>query len=491
LGYSAWRAGFSRVCAYFYAARYGADGASKVTILTVELPFRPRPWQRPLLDDASPRIVAVVHRRAGKSTLWVWRGLRKALTWDRSHLLGTPYPNVPGTLWTKARIAASLRENPVRVVHSLPFSVQWDRTGLWDRLERAASSIPGAKVQKDQRRVLLPNGGVYQAGGMDNPESWRGGYADEVILDEFDDTTGEGQVTAIEPMLGDFMGTLVRSGTPKGYGRLKAAYERAKAEEGSSAYLLRVADTGALSEAFLEQQRGEMSEEEFAQEYQCSFDAPNSGAYYAKLLQQAETDGRIGEVDYDPRLPVWTGWDLGMDDSTAVWFVQIDRNGAWRWIDYEEGSGEVLSHYAGAIRARPYAVYDGHILPHDAAVRDLGAATASTREATLNSLGVRPTRILARTGHPERINAMRLILPRSRFDARRCAVGLRALWHYRREWNDQAGVFRSNPVHDWASHAADAAGHLAQGAREPRAENARNLPRGAAAWDPYSTGTAA
>jgi hypothetical protein len=88
-------------------------------------------------------------------------------------------------------------------------------------------------VIKDRRAL------VYQAGGMDKPDSWRGGSADEVILDEYDDTHAEGQATAIEPMLDDFAGVLVRPGTPKGYGRLKAAYERAGSQPGWSRYLLR------------------------------------------------------------------------------------------------------------------------------------------------------------------------------------------------------------------------------------------------------------
>ena len=70
---------------------------------------------------------------------------------------------------------------------------------------------PGAQVFKSEMWLILPNGGIFQAGGMDKPDSWRGGYADEVILDEADDTHADGQATAIEPMLADFAGVLVRS----------------------------------------------------------------------------------------------------------------------------------------------------------------------------------------------------------------------------------------------------------------------------------------
>ena len=451
--------------------------------MIVPLPFAPRPWQTPLLDDPASRIVAVVHRRAGKSTGLMWRGLRKGLTWKRQSLVGRANPNWPGTRWTRESVARSLSTDPVRVIHTLPYQVQWDRTGLWDRLARAASKIDGARVLKSDMRIMLPGGGVYQAGGMDKPDSWRGGYADEVILDEYDDTQAEGQVTAIEPMLADFDGTLLRSGTPKGYNRLKDAYAKAGSTEGHSRYLLTYRDTNALSPEAIARMREEMTEEEFAQELECSFDAPHSGAYYAKLMQQADSQGRIGVVPYEPRLPVWTGWDLGMDDSTAIWFAQVAPGGDWRIIDYLEGSGEVLGHYAGLIKERGYNVYERHLLPHDAAVRDLGAVQATTREATLNSLGVRPTKILPRTGPADRVNAVRLILPKARFNAAACAAGIKALWHYKREFNDDANTFKATPVHDWSSHAADAFGHLAQGARE-RVERTR-LPSTVAAWNPY------
>src|SRR5450631_4253100 len=124
-----------------------------------------------LIECRAPAMVAVVHRRAGKSTAFVWRGLRKALTEDRRH--------IPAG-------RRNLKADPPRVVHVLPAQVMWQRTGLWDKVARAAEMIPGAVPMKSVLRVELPNGGVYQCGGMDKPDSWRGGYAAEVIEDEAD-----------------------------------------------------------------------------------------------------------------------------------------------------------------------------------------------------------------------------------------------------------------------------------------------------------------
>lgn len=437
--------------------------------LRVALPFVPRPWQRPLMDDKAKRIVAVVHRRAGKSNGLLWRGLRKAATLPRV-------------------------EPPPRVIHTLPYSVQWERTGLWDVFERAVSGIPGAEIRKQERRAIMPNGGIYQTGGMDNPDSWRGGYADEFIEDEADDIGGSGLETVIEPMLADHDGVRIKAGTPKGLGRLRDAYDRAGVEPGWSRYLLRWQDTGvvgAIDRAVdpdrhaqaIARLRSEMSEEEFAQEMECSWEAPNSGSIFGKQFASIDADGRIRDVPYDPAIPVTTAWDLGMNDWTCIWFAQITRFGEWRLIDFEAGQGESLDHYVRRLRERPYT-YGQHILPHDVEVREL--QSGRSRRAFLDGLGVRPIKVLPAANPNDRNAASRAILPRCYFDARKTAPGVKWLRAYRREWNEKLGVFRSDPVHDEASHVADAFGHLAQGAREPLDERAMRLPRQAAAWDPFA-----
>lgn len=401
-----------------------------------KLPFHPRPWQRPLINDPAARIVAVVHRRAGKSTALMWRGIKRCLTEPR------PLP---------------------RVVHILPYAVMWSRTGLWDALTEASRHIEGAEIRKALMATTFANGGVFQCGGADNPDSWRGGYADECILDEFDDCPPSMVPLVVEPMLADRSGTLVRSGTPKGRGLLQAAYDRARTTPGYSSYLLDYRKTNALPDDAIARLRQEMSDEEFAQELECSFNSPNSGSYYGKLMSDCEDEGRICIVPHEPTLRVWTSWDLGIDDSTAIWFVQINRAGQWRMIDYIEGSGEALEYYVRMMQQRPY-LYERHLLPHDAEVRELGSGRSRTE--TLHNLGVRPTRIVRQHNVADGIQAVRTILPRCWFDAERCALGIRALRNYRREWNENAQTWRSTPVHDFASHAADSMRYMALGVRD-------------------------
>jgi hypothetical protein len=424
-----------------------------MTVQYVTLPFRPRVWQIPLIECTKPKIVAVVHRRGGKSTAFVWRGIRKALTCDRSH--------IPAD-------RRNLKADPPRVVHVLPANVSWKRTGLWDKATRAAETIPGAQVMKSEMRVEMPNGGVYQCGGMDNPDSWRGGYADEVIEDEADDVIATGLDMVIEPMLADYSGSRVKIGTPKGNGRLAKAYEDAGNDPNAARFLLPYQKTGVMSPEQIAKLRVELDEEEFAQEMECSFTAPNSGSYYGKWIDAAIADDRVTKVLYDPRLPVHTAWDLGMDDSTAIWFFQRSPGGEWRFLEYQEDAGRGLDSYAKLLREKPY-VYGKHFLPHDVEVREL-TFQGKSRRMYLQEHGIKPIVVVPAANPADRVSAARMIFPRAWFDAKGCEIGLKMLRMYRREWNERMGVWRAEPVHDAASHAADAFGTGVQGSQSPDSE---------------------
>lgn len=427
-----------------------------MSVKIVTLPFAPRPWQIPLIECQALSIVAVVHRRAGKSTAFVWRGLRKALTHQRQHIPSGK---------------RNLRADPPRVVHVLPGQVMWKRTGLWDKVTRAAETIPGSVVMKSEMRVVLPNGGVYQCGGMDKPDSWRGGYADEVIEDEADDVVASGLDMVVEPMLSDYQGSRVKIGTPKGNGRLAEAYDSANPD---ARFLLPYQSTGVLSTEQIARLRESLDAEEFAQELECSFTAPNSGSYYGKWLDAAALDQRITRVLYDPKLPVHTCWDLGMDDSTAIWWFQRSPGGEWRWLEYFEDSGPGLDFYAKMVREKPY-VYGRHFLPHDVEVRELTNGGQS-RRLYLKGLGINPISVVAAANPADRVTASRNVLPRSWFDAKGCETGLKKLRAYRRQWNEHMGVWRAEPVHDGASHCADSFGTGVQGSVSPEVENKPKLP---------------
>lgn len=184
------------------------------------------------------------------------------------------------------------------------------------------------------------------------------------------------------------------------------------------------------------------------------------GAIYKAEFEQIRKENRICKVPHDPNLPVYTGWDLGILDSTAIWFCQIYGKEK-RIIDYHEASDEPLAYYARILdeKAREHGYrYERHFAPHDIAARDLSSGVS--REQTMAKLGYRMTKG-ARLGPEDRIEATRQFLKDCWFDESRCSHGIRALQNYRREFNDKLDQFKAHPVHDWASHGSDAFGELA------------------------------
>jgi len=399
--------------------------------------YRARAGQRALHEDRARFKVIVAHRRFGKTVFAVMQLLRGAVTVQR------PAP---------------------RFAYVAPFYRQ-AKAIVWDYLKQFAGGSAGARFHESELRCDLPNGARISLYGADDPDSLRGLYFDGVVLDEFAQMDPRVWGEVIRPALADREGWAIFIGTPMGRNSFWKLYEQAKTAAGWRAALFRASATGVIPEAELAAAQAAMSEAEYAQEFECSFDAAIRGAYYAAEMAAAEAGGRIGRVPYEPRIPVHTAWDLGIGDATAIWFYQAAGNEE-RIIDYYEASGVGLDHYARELQRRGY-VYGTHILPHDARVQELGSG--KTRVETLTGLGFRP-RVLDSHKLEDGIAAARLLLPRCWFDAEKCARGLEALRHYRTEWDARRQTFRDRPLHDWASHAADAFRYLAMGMREGREE---------------------
>lgn len=185
------------------------------------------------------------------------------------------------------------------------------------------------------------------------------------------------------------------------------------------------------------------------------------GAYYTHEIREAMSQNRIGTVNYDRALPVVTAWDLGMGDSTAIWFAQFYGNEV-RLIDYYESSGVGLDHYVRELQSKGY-VYDQHILPHDVRVRELG--TGKSRYETLQTLGLNNISIAPQLNVDDGIQAVRSMLNRCWFDEERCEKGIESLRQYRREYDEINKCWKGRPLHDWTSHGSDAFRYLAVGYR--------------------------
>lgn len=188
-----------------------------------------------------------------------------------------------------------------------------------------------------------------------------------------------------------------------------------------------------------------------------SWQVSYEGFYYSKQMNAARAEGRIGIVPYEEVLEVHTAWDLGYNDSTAIWFFQV-YNKEIRLIDYEEG-GDSLQYWIGVVKNKPY-IYGKHIAPHDILVHEYSSGV--TRQSTARKLGIT---LIASKRHEiiPGIDQVRNILSMCWFDEKKCEKGINALENYKKEWNERTGSWRSTPLHSWASHGADAFRTLACG----------------------------
>ena len=392
----------------------------------IVIPYKPRPLQKKLHNELQRFNVIVCHRRFGKTVFAINELIKTALV--------------------------TQHKNP-RVAYLCPLHKQ-AKTVAWEYVKDFSRAIPGVAFNESELRADYPNGGRLQLFGADNPDALRGVYLDKVVLDEYSQMAPNAWSEVIRPALSDRKGGAIFIGTPMGLNNFNRLYMDAESLDGWFRAIYKASETNIIDMEELKAAQREMTEEEYAQEYECSWSAAIRGAYYGKLMQDA--DDRIRSVPHDNNLPVITSWDLGIDDSTAIWFWQAIGSEI-RAIDYEEYQGMGLPDIVRELTNKPYT-YSQHIAPHDIKVRELGSG--KSRLETARNLGVKFT-VAPNQSIAEGINAVRSILPRTWFDYEKCKHGIEALKQYRTEYDDKRGVFRVNPLHDWSSHAADSARYFA------------------------------
>lgn len=449
-----------------------ADEDVKAPELRLPLPaakWEPRPHQTALYmaltKEGYRRADVVAHRRWGKDEV--------ALHW--------------------AAIAAMHREG--NYWHLLPEAAQ-GRKAIWEainphtgrrRIEEAFPSEIRAKRNNDEMKLWLSSGSSWQVAGSDNYDSLVGSSPAGVVFSEWSLARPEAWAY-IRPILAENDGWALFLWTPRGRNHATRSFE-SRAARTTEWFTERASaeKTEVFTKEQLDRERAELiaelgSEAEgqarFASEYLVAFDSPAPGAYYASLIGEAERAGRVTRVPYDPALTVETAWDLGIDDYTAIWFFQqVGRE--VRAIDYYETAGEGLPAIVREAIAGKAYVYGAHHLPHDVMAREL--ATGRSRFETLGTLGMGRIEVGAAMNPEDRVNAGRLTIPITWFDAERCALGLQRLRDYRKRWNKQSRSY-SGPLHDGASHGADAFGLFAanrRGALEAKAASRIVRPGGA------------
>ncbi|QCI67515.1 hypothetical protein [Phreatobacter stygius] len=415
---------------------------------TIRIPngWQPRWYQRALwdhLEAGGKRALMVAHRRWGKDEVALHRS------------------------------AVAMIERPATYWHMLPEYGQ-GRKAIWNavnphsgkrRIDEAFPHEIRNRSNDNEMFIELINGATWQVVGSDSYDSVVGSPPVGVTFSEW--ALADPRAWAyIQPILSENDGWALFITTPRGKNHVERMVRGHDKDPNWYVGIQTVDDTHAISrEAVDEARKGyralfgdDQGDMLIEQEYYCSFDAAVIGAYYGRQMAQALRERRICGVPHDPAAPVWTAWDLGMDDATAIWFVQcVGRE--FHAIDYYEATGMDLAHYVKLVKDKPY-LYGGHILPHDVKARELG--TGKSREEVLKTLGLAVT-VCPDHRVDDGINALRLMLPKLWFDQEKCARGIEALSLYRADYDEKNQVLKPKPVHDWASHPADALRYLAIG----------------------------
>jgi len=337
---------------------------------------------------------------------------------------------------------------------------------VWDYAKKYTEMIPGITTNEADLRIDYgQNKAKQMLLSAENPGSIKGIYLDDVIFDEYGQMDPTVWSEVVRPTLSDRKGGATFIGTPVGQNNFYKLYTYAR-DSGDPewfAAMYRASETGIIDAAELASARRSMTEEEYEQEYECSFNAGLVGAYFGKDLTKAEKEGRIGTFPYDPMLPVDTYWDLGIDDLSSVWFVQSLR-GRHRIIDYHEECGSSIAEVVKNVRNKGYTLGEW-VFPHDANARDFSTGKAQIQ--VFYNLGCKPNRVVPRVGTKrESINAARMVFGLCEFDGAKCKRGLEALANYQRKWNSKNNVFEESPLHNWASNGADAFQQFALGVRQ-------------------------
>ena len=339
---------------------------------------------------------------------------------------------------------------------------------LWDGIDRDGfkfmDHLPKdlrVKTNDQEMKIELKNGSIFQIIGTDDIDRIVGTNPVGCIFSEY--SIQDPQVwNYIRPILAENGGWAVFNYTPRGENHGYDLYKYAKEDDTWFCELLTVDDTGVISKEVLEQEYKEIKAQNggddslYYQEYYCDFTTPIQGAYYAKQIKSAQEEDRIGFIPYEPNLPVNTYWDLGMGDSTTIWFTQFLGREV-RVIDYYETSGEGLKHYAKVLQEKGY-VYDEHWGPHDIKVRELG--TGKSRLETAKTLGIN-FKIAPKLSVDDGIEAVRNIFNRVFIDEKKCKRGIACLKNYHHEYDEKNKIYKQSPKHDWSSHGADSFRYMA------------------------------
>jgi hypothetical protein len=430
-----------------------------MTALTIPNDWHPRPHQLPFfeaMDSGVKRACIVWHRRAGKDSA--------SLNFTAKQLFSRV-----GNYW-----------------HLFPKQTQ-ARRAIWNGIDGYGRKILDqvfpeqvrTRTSTQEMSIEFVNGSTWQLTGSDNYDNLVGANPVGVVFSEWS-LCDPNAWNYIRPMLAENGGWAIFIYTPRGKNHGHSLYNMARKSSDWFCENLSVIDTKrddgtpVIPQQIIQQERDEGVEEALIQqEYYGSFEALIPGAYFADQITMAKEQKRICRLPIEPSLPVHTAWDLGISDNMCIWLMQ-SHGKELRLIGYYENSGKGMEHYIQWLQQ--YAVkntvtYGTHLAPHDIEVREL--STGRSRKETARDMGIVFRTVQRPAKKAEGIQAIRRLFPRLWIDEDKAEHGLNCLGSYHREWDAKHNCFRDNPVHDWASHGADALQTLALGWTEQMSSGRR------------------
>ncbi len=384
----------------------------------IEIPYEAREWALDFHDSDKRWKVLVLHRRAGKTTAAINHLQRDALT-------------VPNSRYAYISPTYKMSKNV-----------------CWDIMKEYSRCVPGVTYNESELTVKYPNGSKITLYGADNPDSLRGIGLWGVVFDEYSQQPGNIFTEIIRPALADHKGYAIWIGTPKGKNEFYKLYKNA--DEDWYAKLLTAEDTGLIGKEELADAKKTMSEDEFLQEWFCSFEAAIKGAYYAAELQLMREQGRVKLLPHDKALKVHTVWDLGVGENLVCGMFQksgeeVKLIDTWRGTR-DEGVLDALA----IISKKPY-IFGSHFFPHDVQGRE--ETTGKSRKEAIEALDYEVT-VVPEIGVANGIEAVKRMFSRLWVDENQKEF-LETIPQYKRQWDESRGMFRDDPYHDFASHYAD------------------------------------
>lgn len=353
----------------------------------------------------------------------------------------------PGVYWHLAPTQRQVRK------------IVWDNIDSAGRrmIDQAFPEPLRESTHQQEMQIKLKGGSIWQCVGSDNYDSLVGANPVGVVMSEYS-IADPAAWNYLRPILAENDGWALFLYTPRGRNHGHRLWKMANTNPDWYCETLTADDTGAVSaEAIQAERRAGMAEDLIQQEFFCSFSAANPGAYYGAEMQAAYAEGRVGRVPTAPGVPLESWWDLGMDDSTSIWVTQTVVREI-RVLAYYENSGKGLSHYADwlhAWAAERGLRFERHGLPHDVEVRELGTGK-SRKEVLEDELRISPVDVAPRLPIADGIEVSRRLLTQCWFDEAACEQGLNCLMEYTKTFDETQGVFQQKPLHNWASHGADA-----------------------------------